>query len=674
MLAKSRQKFLFILLATFMLAGGCKPTTSDSSIKSLDNFAGISQRVNSCKADPSKQYDPADYPMLNHVRFLGPESENNEFVFKQNISHALANIPSNIQKIFVKAGGKVVVADNSKKMCESLTKNAKPEESDSCVVFIAATKNNGQILHLVLPPDLTSIHHNLMRLAGMFLVDVVPLADESRKQKISEFMARNTIAFIEDLYTSKAFDGKKILKDLVGDAVGESLLSSRKKDGPLSVEAIDKILGKGGKDFSKANEFSRKVFVESLDSYFCNSWEKVNEKIFEDTKNGNITQLNQLKNTRAVMLVLFPNSYKFYDENIKDLFKDVMNPVKASASLTSGGQDFSNQSFSLQGFGQRVSETWDMSTAAVGAFGKSLFWDQTTKPIANAYAGYSQRVQDNWNNGSGIIGGYTGAAAGAYQDNVVKPTQDRTQAVFDRQVASGADVNSAYRNTLAVELLRPTGATAVAESAVLAERFDGSQYKDGFERASELSFGIAGVASTAAVPLSLLPKGAVPLSPGVTPSAGQAAANAQALEAIGVDAGRASSYGAAFEAGATPKTYPAGTSLYRVGEGKGSWFTTQPYRDPINSLALPATSEAGASNLSRVVTTRPVTVIEGGVSPQPNWATPGNPKLGGGSQVYMNYAEATGGAVKPVSLETPLQQSTIPVIGGGTTSNAIPAE
>lgn len=603
--------------------------------------------------------------MLVQVIYAGQESEANEFVFKQSINHAIVNIPKSIQNIFAKSGGKIVIADNSKEMCKGFSQ-AKSLEGDpnSCLVFIAAEKDHGQILHLVLPPDFVSVHHNIMRLVGMFVVDVLAIADEERKAVVSEFMTRNTIEFVEDLYQSKAFDGRKILKQVAGDDVGGRLLAARAKNGKLTLESINKALS-GNLNYKNSLDFSRKVFIESFDSYYCNSWEKVNTKAYNQLQEGNLSGINKLKNTRAVMLQLFPHSYKFYNDGVKDFLGKVTDLNKSKVAATQPGA----AAFSLAGFGDRLSRAWDSSTAAAGAFGKSLFWDQTTKPVLNAYSGYSQRVQNNWNNGSGIIAGYTGAAADAYKENVYVPTQERTQRVFDRQVQAGADVNTAYRNTLSVELLRPTGATAVAESAVLGERFDGSQYKDGFERASEFSFGVAGVASTAAVPLSLLPKGAVPAAPGVVPTATEASANAAALESIGVDATRAAGYGQAFEAGATTRTLPQGTSLYRVGNGKGSWFTTQPYRDPINSLALPASSEAGATNVSRVVTTRPVTVVEGGVSPQPGWATPGNPKLGGGSQVYMNYAEANGGAVRPVSLQTPVQQATIPAVGTGTVVN-----
>ena len=61
----------------------------------------------------------------------------------------------------------------------------------------------------------------------------------------------------------------------------------------------------------------------------------------------------------------------------------------------------------------------------------------------------------------------------------------------------------------------------------------------------------------------------------------------------------------------------SGTSLYRFGEGPGSWLSRTPVHDPVNSLALPVQSESTATQLNRFVTTRPVSVVEGGVSPQP---------------------------------------------------------
>ena len=659
-----------VCLVLFAFVSACKPAPDKSRLNTLDNFAGLSDHVNSCQSDPAKQYEPSDFPMLENIRFLGDEVEENEIVFRQSLTNAVVNIPSAIQKIFVKAGGKVVIADNSTELCKPLSQGVRSEESDSCIVFISADKEHGQILNLVLPAKLSSVHHNLMRLAAMFIVDVLPLADQSRKLVVSEFMARNSIEFVEDLYLSKSFDGKKVLRETAGSSVGQRLLDARSKGGKLDVTAINRTLTGEG-DSSKSLDLSRKIFIESLDSYFCNTWAPAPSGAIAEIRSGKLAKLSSVKNTRAVMEALFPKSYKFYAQKIENFLSTITSTEKQVSAPAFLVEDSEEATFALGGgskYPYNRSNYWDMTTSSAGAFGKSLFWDQTTKPIVNAYKGYSDRVQNQWSSGRGLVGGYVGAAAGAYQDNIVRPAQARGEAVFNQQIQGGATTNQAFRNTLAVELLRPTGATAVAETASLGQRFDGSKYKDGFERAGEFSMGVAGVASTVAVPLSFMPKGAVPWRAGMKTPLAEANANSRVLESIGVESSRANRYGSAFESGARTRTLPAGSSLYRYGTKANPWFTPELYRDPINSLALPPGSEAGASEVGRFVTTKPVTVVEGGVSRQPQWATPGNRKLGGGKQFYMNYSDVTGGAVRSVPLQTTagrvIQQVTVPTIGG----------
>jgi len=232
--------FGFVVL---LLISACKPAADKSHLNTLDNFTGLADNVNSCQSDPAKQYDPSDFPMLENIRFLGDEVEENEIVFRQSLTNAVVNIPSAIQKIFVKAGGKVLIADNSTELCKPLAQGVRAEEADSCIVFISADQQHDQILHLVLPTKLSSVHHNLMRLAAMFIVDVLPLADQSRKLVVSEFMARNSIEFVEDLYLSKSFDGKKVLRETAGASVGQRLIDARTKGGKLDVPAINRALG-----------------------------------------------------------------------------------------------------------------------------------------------------------------------------------------------------------------------------------------------------------------------------------------------------------------------------------------------------------------------------------------------------------------------------------------------
>jgi len=261
--------------------------------------------------------------------------------------------------------------------------------------------------------------------------------------------------------------------------------------------------------------------------------------------------------------------------------------------------------------------------------------------------------------GRGIAGG----VSQSYTEDVAKPIGQRAEAVFEQQLAgNGGDINAALRDTLIVETLRPTGAPALMETTVLGRRFDGSEYKDGFEQTGEFFGGVSSLAGTAAAGVSVVPGvgnaavggGRAVTAAGATPTAAEAAANAAKIESLGVPAKYAGGHGAAFGPNATITELPSGTVLYRVGNGKSSWLTREPYRAPVNDLALPASSESTAHILDRYVTTRPVKVLEGQVAPQPSWATPGNPKLGGGQQVYVPRQE----------LDALRKSADVPLLGG----------
>ena len=242
-----------------------------------------------------------------------------------------------------------------------------------------------------------------------------------------------------------------------------------------------------------------------------------------------------------------------------------------------------------------------------------------------------------------------------YTKEIAAPIAERTDRVFQNQIqGNGGDINAAFRNTLAVELLRPTGATAIAETTMVGNRFDGSQYASGTERASEFFGGVGAMAGTAAAGVSMVPGlgnrivggGTIAARNGIVATAEEATVNSRLLQQIGVPEKYAAGYGNAFEGGAQITNLPAGSTVYRTGNGAGSWVTRTPVKDAVNGLALPATSEASAASVSKFVTTRPMQVLEGGVSPQPGWATPGNPKLGGAGQMYIPRDQILSGGMR----------------------------
>ena len=678
---------LAVISALAVATYSCKPK-SQSQLRSLDNFSGVSSRSNTCLADPSKQYEAAQHPMTAVIRLIGPMASGLDTPLKAKLQHAIVNIPEPVQRIFALSAGKVVVADNSKELCAAAnvvnTSTKNDESKDSCLVYIAPSPANKQVLHLVLPPDMGRIQHNIMRLVGVFVADLLPMVEDRRKDQIAEFRSAAAMAFLNDVLTSKALDANKILSHLGSDGFVRAVRGAAGPDKRVSLERFAKSIAQADtKTSAELKSFSRSVFVEGFDSWFCNTWSPAADQDLQRIARGDLAPINQIYNTRAIMKALFPETHALFAGKMDTLIAGAasvaktpraVRPVTAGSSKPSGfnlgAGDDPNGPVMWDANGDGSYGPLEQTASVVGTFGRSLFWDNTTKPVANAYGRYSDRVNEAWARGDGVIGGYASGASQQYKEDIAKPIGDRAESVFNQQVTGGADVNTAFRNTMAVELLRPTGATQFTESAILGQRFDGSQYRDGFEQASEFSFGVAGLASTATLPLSLMPKGAVPTGPGVTPTAAQMVDMESALLKIGVDPKRAASYSGAFEGGSKVVEIPSGTSLYRYGEGPGSWLSRTPVRDPVNSLALPVSSEHTATQLNRFVTTKPTIVVEGSVSPQPGWATPGNPKLGGVGQIYMKYSDATGGALRAVPLKTPLEQAVIPAAGTTSTTGA----
>ena len=674
------KKLVWFLGALLTMSVGCKRT--GSRLKSLDNFTGVSSRSNLCIADSSKKHELSQNPMTAEIRFIGPIASGMDVPLKTKLQHAIVNIPYSIQRVFAQAAGKVVVADNSKNLCDSAnvvkTSARDDEHRDSCLVFIAASSQNKQILHLVLPPDMGRIQHNIMRLTGLFVADLLPMVSDGRSDQIAEFRSAVSIALLNDILNSKAVDSTKVLNHLGSTGFSQAIRGAVGSDKKISLDKFSQAIAKADEATSaELKAFSRSAFIEGFDSWFCNSWAPADAQDLGKLAKGDVSSINRIYNTRATMKALFPETHDIFAEKIEKLLAGATNlgkePAKAKSSnnKAAGGFALSDDLVMWDANGDGKYGPLETGASMVATLGRSLFWGQTTKPVAQAYGRYSQRVNEAWDRGEGLLGGYATGAKNSYKEDVATPIGNRAEAVFNQQVAGGADVNTAFRNTLGVELLRPTGATQFTESAILGQRFDGSQYRDGYERASDFAFGVGGLASTATLPLSLMPQGAIPAGPGIAPTAAEITQNGSALKSIGVDPARAARYAEAFEGGTKVVDIPAGTSLYRYGEGPGSWLSRTPVRDPVNSLALPVQSESTATQLNRFVTTRPVSVVEGGVSPQPGWASQGNPKLGGAGQIYMNYGDAMGGALSKAPLQTVLEQGVIPAAGSTSISGGI---
>lgn len=691
--------FVAMTAMSALLTQGCKAKKAASDeLLSLDNFVGASHRSNKCYADPSKKYVPSSYPLLNRMHFIGRQGTEMEVPLRNHMQNVVVNIPEQLQSFFVALGGNIVIADDAAATCKDVAIALNPAsakakdlgEVSSCLINLPRTAKNGRILHAHFSPNLTEVHHNAMRVFGTLLTDIGPSESAAVKAPLQQMMNEVTKSFLIDLARSKVlkFDS---LRDFLTEEDIKLIRKNAASGGSISAEAFLQGLSFSKKQSLDGWQLRKMTLIESFDSWFCNDWGAADEAVLASIASGDtpLAQLNKINNTRRVMKHLFPETYKVFGARING----VLSALKGGAALTSdgavgfglaggsaevaaaGGGDTAKEGFALGDYyDPNASKGWNMTTAFFGSI-----WDNTGGAVGNAYSSYSNHVQRNvdraMNSGSGVIGGtfkgVTGGVSDTYTEDVAKPIAQRTERVFEQQMqGNGGDINSAFRNTLAVELLRPTGATAVTETAILGRRFDGSEYRDNFERGSEFFGGVGSMAGTAAAGVGMVPGlgnrmvagGVAPVRAGIAVTEAEAAGNASMLRKIGVPEKYATQYSTAFENNAQITSLPKGSTVYRVGEGPGSWVTRQPVADPINNLALPGNARP---QIQKLVTTRELNVLEGGVTPQPGWATPGNPKLGGSSQMYIPYDDVASGALRRTA-DNAIMSGTGAGIGAGT--------
>jgi hypothetical protein len=677
----SNPKALVFLSVSLLLTPmyGCKPKTPASEVKTLDNFVGAVRRQNKCMANPAKSFRPQDYPLAAKISFLGSSAAEMDVPLLSLVRNAIVNVPKPVQDLFNSLEGRIVVADDAATTCKDLALQLNPNaakakdlgEMSSCLVTIPATKAHNKILHAHFSSSIAEVHHNAMRVFGSFLTDVAPAARPAADRLLRNLMAEVAKNLVLDIAKSPVLDFNSLSYFLSASDIEKI---KQRADSGASTKAEDflKALDFGGKGSSIDQQFRKMAFIESFDSYYCNDWAPVPASLLDDVlaKRKPLSALGNVSNTRQVMVKLFPLTYQAFNTGIGPVLQALS---QGSAALTSessseksndqssGGLNLTGEnsapSFALGDSGYQ-SPAWAGTKAFFGSI-----WDSTGGNVGRGYTTYSNHVQRGIDkaidSGSSVPGalvkGTIGGVADTYTKEIAAPIAERTDRVFQNQIqGNGGDINAAFRNTLAVELLRPTGATAIAETTMVGNRFDGSQYESGTERASEFFGGVGSLAGTAAAGVSMVPGlgnrivggGTAATRNGITATVEEASANSRLLQQIGVAEKNAGRYADAFEGGAQITNLPAGSTVYRTGKGAGSWVTRTPIKDAVNGLAIPATSEASGATVSKFVTTRPMQVLEGGVSPQPGWVTPGNPKLGGAGQMYIPRDQVLSGGMR----------------------------
>ncbi len=629
-------------IAVMTLIISCK-ARGPSGLRSLDQFTELTRRHNYCVADPKVTYDPKNFPILGRIHLLGDSGVELDTPLRNLVSHAVINIPIAVQQAFVAAAGQVLIMDNASEICRDVAKVINPgvagasdlDEMQSCLVVIPATKTSGELLHAVFPSQIKAVHHHMMRVFGSFVTDVMPVKLPRTKTAVYGAMDLAARDLVADITLSKVLSART-LKNFFTDADFDQLKNRIFKD--PNIGAVELFSGLEAAKNSDLWRFKKMAFIESFDSYFCNGWADERQSLVRDVvaqrKSGRA--LDEVQNTRYMMSQLFPKTFRGFSVTFPQVIDAVSAPGGHHLSLAPTRSDDQSSG----------SPAW----AGTKAFFGSL-WSNTGGAVARVQQRYAARVEQEIykavDSGSSLAAalavGTVSGAASSYHEEIAEPVGQRADRVFQEQITGGASIDQALRNTLTVELLRPTGAPAIAETTYLGQRFDGSAYKDNVERATEFVGGVSSLAGTTAAVVAFVPGvgnrvvggGSLPESPGVLPSAAEAAENAAKAKSLGVPLNRIQDVGEAFESGAHVTVIPKGTTLYRAGGSAGKWMTLEPIKDPVNSLALPVSSESGAHALSKFITTKDITVLQGKVAPQPSMVTPGNLKLGGVVQIYI---------------------------------------
>jgi hypothetical protein len=393
------------------------------------------------------------------------------------------------------------------------------------------------------------------------------------------------------------------------------------------------------------------IFSHAFDSYYCNSWAALDASELQNIKAGKnpTSKLGAIFNTREIMRVMFPKTFDIFSVKIASRLEGVPAvQVKKIYSAPTASSLSSASAFRLGDASPYVTSSFWFKEAPSAFFGN--IWSNTGGAVGRGYQSYSQSVKRavdrNYSGGNIIVETGKGIAGGlkeSYVENVYRPIQDKADQRFNTQIAGGASVNQAMFNSVNLAVGDVLGTTPLVEGVAGIDTAD-ARTLNGMERVQRVASGTATLAGNAALIAGFTPYagrvvagGASASELGVLPTAAEIEANSQAARTLGVPEKYATSVGSAFEGGAEIQTLKKGDIVYRQYGGTSNpasyWYTTEPYTNPIQDLALPASNPANKVSAFRV--TQDTKVLTGGVAPQNTAPGFANNAFGGGSQIYM---------------------------------------
>jgi hypothetical protein len=283
------------------VVSSCKPPKSDSSLKTLDNFAaGRRVKTNVCSGDPAVSKDTGLDLVLTALKGrISWETKGDKNAMEQAALKAFAAVPADVQGLFLGLGGRIIITDKANSICtdserqmtDVIKDQLKKEELKAlsedlnsvtaCYLFAPPsiykeeTGVNGQLVAVVLSANVSEIQHSLVRSIGYMVSHVFSkLVVTEDDGQVAWMSADNPSA---EALKQQVADG--FLKD-VSNSSFASRFAKYQKDGQASN--------------SEKRWFNNFVFAEAFDSFYCN------------------VHSNDDKNTLKTMIASFPSTYSAF--------------------------------------------------------------------------------------------------------------------------------------------------------------------------------------------------------------------------------------------------------------------------------------------------------------------------------------------------------------------------
>jgi hypothetical protein len=224
------------LMISLTVSTGCKPNSSASSTKSLDNFVKEKGKTpNECSGTYSV------FPQLAQVDISEISDPNKAVRATEAVKAALSAVPEDFQKQFASAG-RIKVSPNADTLCGSKQQVASEDSKPSRVCWV----QEGVRLIFLMPDDIAEISHSTVRMFGYFNFQILHAALNSDSPGPS--------AFKKNLGEMKMQVAAEFIKDLKG-----MQQNSRTKE----------ILGKYQAGGADREHLVNQIMAETFDSEYC---------------------------------------------------------------------------------------------------------------------------------------------------------------------------------------------------------------------------------------------------------------------------------------------------------------------------------------------------------------------------------------------------------------------